>query len=339
MLIDLQGCLDDIHGSYPDVFAHMLPSDATALVNEMTPETTPKHLQSYLVKRMEVEIRRTRESTADASTKARLRSASAPGAGLWLTVVPTCAAYTMPDILFCLALRFLLGEPVGDDLPFACCCRTCLDANDHFMHCNRATMAWMNRHHKLVYLLRTMFQAAGLPCRLEPLLRPGQSNMRADLLSALEDDHRSTAVDVAVIGVTAASHVAAAQEALGAAILKENEKVAKYATFVECKLRPFILEDYGALGPQAANLLSTLVGLTAQAFTPPVAASKRSSLAMQRALSYSWRASISVALQCGNAHVLLNGALNCKHMFTVGRIVVGSSLRSLGRALVAAPVF
>jgi hypothetical protein len=253
--------------------------------------------------------------------------------------VPTSAAYTMPDILFCLALRFLLGLPVADDLPFACCCRAPLDSSCHFLHCNRCTAGVANRHTKMVHLLRTMFQAAGLPCRLEPLLRPGQSLMRADLLSAIEDDHRSTAVDVSVIGVTAASHLAAAQEPLGAAIVKEQEKIKKYACFDECKLRPFILEDFGALGPQASSLLSTLVGLTAQAFTPPVAASKKSSLAVQRSLSYSWRAAISVALQCGNAHVLLNGALNCKDSFTVGRIAVGPTLRSLGRVLVAAPIF
>jgi len=305
----------------------------------MNPETTPKHLQSLLVKRMEIHIRRNVESTADAATKARLCSASASGAGLWLTVIPTCAAFSMVDLLFCIALRYLLGLPMADDLPAACCCRTCLDSPDHFLHCNRTTAALMNRHNKLVYLLRTMFQAAGLPCRLEPLLRPGQSNMRADLLSSIEEDHRGTAVDLAVIGVTAATHVAAAQEPLGAAIVKEQEKIAKYRAFDEYKLRPFILESFGALGPQAANLVSTLVGLTAQAFTPPVAASKKSSLDLQRNLSFTWRATLSVALQSGNAHVLLNGALNCKHMFTVGRIVVGSSQRPVGRAFVSAPVF
>src|SRR5688572_7790379 len=55
------------------------------------------------------------------------------------------------------------------------------------------------------------------------------------------------------------------------------------------KLVPFIMESFGAMGPQAAKLLSTLVGMTAQGFTPHVAASKKSSLALQRTLSYTWR--------------------------------------------------
>ena len=122
VLTDLQGCLDDIHGSYPEVFAHMLPVDALLLCQELNPDNAPKHLQSTLVKRMEVEIRRKAESTADTQTKARLYSASARGAGLWLSVVPTCAAFSMVDLLFCICLRYLLGLPVADDLPYACCC-------------------------------------------------------------------------------------------------------------------------------------------------------------------------------------------------------------------------
>jgi hypothetical protein len=238
----------------------------------------------------------------------------------------------MPDIVYCLSARLLLGLPVADDLPRFCVCGKHIEP-DHFLNCPRASKARTNRHDKIKWLLRSCFYGPGYIAEVEKPFRKEESKHRADIRTSMEEyGPLVTAIDVTVICSTSDKHLKSA-DAMAAA---EKEKVDKYARFPEYKIVPFVMTTPGAMGPQASILLSSLCGATADASQGSFPF--KTALSVERDLRYQWRAIFSVALQAGNAHVLLNGALNCKPGFMLGSLSVGPDARRFGKDHLTVPL-
>lgn len=332
LLLDLQGTLDLLHGDHPGLFSEDLPEDALHLF-ELDPSSFSSQLQSSMLKKIEKARRKLFESSVSDKTLIRLISASAPGAGLWLSAVPSLPQLRMDDVEFCLCVRHLLGLDPADDLPSRCVCGRQRDDFDHFLLCTRTTGARIIRHDLACHLWHSFLTASGHPSIREKVLRPGESKMRADIVTSLDGTvPLTTALDKTIIVPTAKSRLSSSN----AMDKAEKAKIEKYAGFQEYDLLPLVMETHGALAPRASLLLSKLSSAAADTFTSNNMLV--SSAKVERELSLRWRTCLSVCLQLGNAHVLLNGVLNCKSTCTIGRLIVGTCRRSVGRRLMSAPV-
>ena len=332
LLLDLQETLDLLHGDHPGLFSEDVPEDAKLLF-ELDPSSFSYQLQSGMVRKIEKARRKLFEASVSDKTLTRLISASAPGAGLWLSAVPSIPQLRMDDVEFCLCVRHLLGLDPADDLPLRCACGQHRQDFDHFLLCTRTTGARIIRHDLACHLWHSFLTHSGHPSVREKVLRPGESKMRADIVTSLDGTvPLTTALDKNIIVPTAKCRISSANAMEKA----EQAKILKYKAFEEYDLLPLVMETHGALAPRASLLLSKLSSAAADTFTSNN--SLISSVMLERELSLRWRSCLSVCLQLGNAHVLLNGVLNCKSTCTIGRLIVGTCRRSVGRRLMSAPV-
>jgi hypothetical protein len=242
----------------------------------------------------------------------------------WLTVLPTEPAYRLRDEQFRLAVRHRLGQLPYEDLREMVClaCRarnlnapTFLADPDHlhaYVHGTGASVSL--RHHRVVATLATLARSVGFVVRLEPHFAPqlhttvdaetGEertqtvpNEQRGDLL--LVRHNTRLLVDVTVRRPTGATELRRHSAAVPLATAAAAEKL-KHAKYDDaCKreglaMVPFALESYGAKGKQAQKLLLKLAD----------ASEELSAAAFLRHAS----ASLSVALQCGNADIAAKGA-------------------------------
>ena len=333
VMVDLQSCLDTLHSEYPGVYPEQdLPTSATA-VFAMVPKSK---LQSTLVKAAEQEERRKFLAAYDDNkTVARITSLSTPDSSLWLTTKPTSRAFSMPDPVFCVLVRLMLGVPCADDLPAQCRCGTPLseeNAYDHWCACDFTNAARMGRHNGCVTTVRSMVSASGKPSAVEQLFRPG-SRKRADLVTSLNGSlPLRTACDFSVITSTAKSWVDL-DDCISNA---ENAKEDKYREFDEYELVPLIMDVYGRMGNRLQSFISQLASHAADAFTS--SNPHKSAFQLEALFQQTWKRHLVHALMFGTAHMLISGALACKLVFSVGRLLVGPSARRLGRVHVTVPV-
>src|SRR6185436_6272455 len=105
-------------------------------------------------------------------------------------------------------------------------------------------------------LLAQYFRRAGALVHVEPKVM-GQSRVRPDLEILLPD--QTLLVDVAVTHPTAASRKSTTP--LAAARMIQSAKLTKYAGVAAArggKFLAFVLESFGAFGPQALDILKIL---------------------------------------------------------------------------------
>ena len=246
-------------------------------------------------------------STSD-STKARLFSASAKKASYWLSVLPTSPFVLIRDVHLCVAVRNLLGLPVSESLPFRCACGASLPSNpDHAHVCYKLRRTAVTiRHNMVLHCLARLARRAGATVHVEPQYDPAlvddqNHKSRPDMQVVSFTGHHL--VDVSVTHPCAASYVgSASSRPLSAANARAKRKIADYGSLCAsfdppASFVPFVFETFGAAEGRVGEFVNYLAKV---ASTNQV---DREGRFRYRALT-----ALAVALQVGNARVLLSGA-------------------------------
>ena len=237
---------------------------------------------------------------------ARLLAASAPKAGLFLTVLPSQPHLRLNDGEFGLAVRFRLGLPPSDLMPSYC--RPCGVAKGdlqldpwHGLSCHHArstAITW--RHDSVVRVLSRWITRLGGSARLEP--RPPRDNPVADGGKRRPDLDVTLGaarylVDVTVRHPCALSRVAVGSRSrLAVAEQAEKEKTSYHAASTSAArpkavFVPFVIETFGGVGKQASAFIKQvlkLAGDLAYVWAP-------------KELVYGLPQAVAVAVQRGNA--------------------------------------
>lgn len=238
--------------------------------------------------------------------RARLLAASAPKAGLFLTVLPAQPHLRLNDAEFGLAVRFRVGLPPTDLMPAYC--RSCgVRAGDllldpwHGLSCHRARSAAITaRHDSVVRLLAQWITRLGGSARLEP--RPPRDNPVADGGRRRPDLDVTLGasrylVDVTIRHPCAQSHVAmGGRSRLAVAEQAEKAKSTYHAATTSAArpkavFVPFVVETFGGVGKQACAFIKQvlrLAGDLAYVWAP-------------KELVYGLPQAVAVAVQRGNA--------------------------------------
>ena len=108
-------------------------------------------------------------------------------------------------------------------------------------------------------------------------------------------------IDVAITCPTGDTYVKAARTALGAATIREKQKIRKYESEVHkegIEFAPFVVETTGGFGARAEKVVKAMVEETMASSNPGLAAGS---------VGQFIRRTISVAVQIGNAMVIQEG--------------------------------
>ena len=246
------------------------------------------------------------------SDRIRLAGCALPRASCWLTVAPTRVEYMMSSPVFTQAMRHRLGL-----LPYrrlqstncACDARVSFDSDpSHFHSCalirSRATT---RRHNLIMSVLARCNRSLGRTVEWEPKdhQRPYAQfdNRHADLL--VHEHGQSAYIDVSIVHSTAPSNITAAamHEPLYAVAKRQQAKTKKYAEIAQVnqyRMIPFIMETYGGFGNHAVDYMRRMEK-AANEFDPD------SNDTAYFSFSDHLYNSLSVALQCGNAYVSMEG--------------------------------
>jgi len=298
----------------------------------------PPRLQHVLTERFEQSAHRHYVDSGSDEHKARLKSATAAGAALWRVVLPTSDSLTMDDFSFRLATRALLGLPAAETLPANCACMKAhaLEDPHHFHACVKLRRtAVTNRHDALVQAVARIVREAGVVALVERAVYDELGKrLRPDAQLCFTDG--TELVDVSCICPCASSHVSEASAKQGAAAVKRGkEKSTKYDALAEGEGKvfvPLVLETPGALGLGLEQLIDRLAVLHSAAF--PSSARPSSVDEAERRFIFFAKATLSVTLQRGNAHVLVNGCINSRLAGAVAGIRVGTRYRRIGKNFV-----
>jgi len=240
-------------------------------------------------------------STASPESRARLLSCSVRNASLWLSTPPSQPDYMLPGHSFSLAVRLRLGLPAADVLPVTCACGQ-PTSSSHFMACRlirRRTVT--HRHDSILHHLVRLAASIGVRIHAEPpesRLMVGAHERRPDLRSY----SFNALADVSVTHPCSPSLLDTSLRQLGAASARELSKHRKFDPVARHERVPFfafVLESFGAVGPDAILFLSRLA--SAGAYPPP------GLVGMSRVLPMFLR-SIAFTLQRGNAAIMAEGS-------------------------------
>ena len=234
--------------------------------------------------------------------KARMLSTASPGAGAWVTAIPTSRTSHLSNKHYAVAARIRIGLQPSASMPTECFCGASLVTDpSHHLSCNRLrTVSTTQRHNKIVQAIHSHSMRAGALSQLEPKHLQNEDGRRTDILLTFAHGVQDTAVDVMVTHPGCQSHVQAAQRSLGAArkavTLKNNKHKALLA--VEgIRFIPFIMESYGALAEESRSFITELALMAAHEDAGwTTAEAHRTCLA-----------DVSVANQRGNAITVLTG--------------------------------
>lgn len=270
-------------------------------------DNSARGLQHALTADVELATYSALYAAASPETRARLNSCSAPGAGAWLTAMPTDRVFLMLDVSVRYAFRLRLGLPPSDAMPTNCVCGTRLLGNtQHFLSCQQLKRSAMTtRHDHIVRCFASLARDSGAAVIVEPNFggeRPDAEMIWSD---------KTQFVDVSVTH-PGASYTATAQSPLGAASLRERVKKAKYDEWAQQHYGvfvPLVFESYGAMG----DLARAFVG---QLNTERLSQPEGQDLPDQTA---SMLQQLAVALQNGNARVQDEGLLRARTAAAGGR--------------------
>ena len=198
--------------------------------------------------------------------QAALRSAGGKGSAVWLQA-PTEAAHGQSDAQLAISARVRLGLPIpGCSGPCAhrrangTVCGRALDAYGvHARSC--AAGGWLkNRHDDARDVLAEWCEQQG--CRVErevvlPHAAPGRPEARMDLVVHAPSRGEPEYIDVSIVSalsVEALTAGSATQDGKAAAIAEASKRRA----YPNLRLTPFIVEDHGRLGDDAAGFIRRL---------------------------------------------------------------------------------
>jgi hypothetical protein len=230
------------------------------------------------------------------SHRARLLSASGRYASSWRTCIPYRAELELSDWAYSLSSCLLLGLPTHDRLPSRCPCgKSFSDQADHSLSCSLLTRRSMTvRHDGVLNHLIAVIREMGAFVRPEPRDIQTNEHVRPDALTFFHNNE--VTFDVSVTHPGSSSYVsAAATHPLSAAKQREKLKDQKYLVPMQCeglKFYPLVFESFGAIASRSYSFLRLLFSLSSSC--PTVSPSYI-------------RDSLSIALQSGNARVLVEG--------------------------------
>lgn len=311
---ELQKSLDSLFASIPEERLSLLIPRSSAELLAADSKVNPIKLQSKITTLLaSVRNKKLVREAGAPRHQARLIAASAPSAGLFLSVLPTEEALRMSTLNFCLAVRLRLGLPPSDGplVGTTCACGKKIERDDHWLGCMlQAKTSANDRHDHLKNLVRSCVQSAGCFHAAEPSVSLTDSR-RADIICTLDTSSKPIAIDVSCIHPSCKSNELIAMKSLwGAALKREKEKLQYYADLTSFEWLPFVVESFGAVSPSAHKLLDALAERSVSFYRIfPLSFSPR--YVKARLLS-SWRSMISVAIQQGNAFMLQSGARSCK---------------------------
>ena len=233
---------------------------------------------------------------------ARLVAIKAKLAGTWLTTLPSSPELFLPDNYFKVAARVRLGLSPQDDLPRRCCCEYSLAQDPlHFFSCLMMKASTTFRHDHIVRVLSMLVRRAGGACYVEPRFYDG---IRPDLHVVFPSN--KILIDVSVVHPAALTYAQNAHVQLFAASARERDKTTKFKDLTQAEeacFIPFVLETFGAWGRRAVKLISDITSLAAE---------QKGNLASCPDVRGEMIRTLAVALQIGNAGVLLNGCLRAR---------------------------
>ena len=243
-----------------------------------------------------------KEAEGDPRQIALLVSIRAKLAGAWLTTLPSSPELILTNSHFRVASRLRLGLPPQDDLPRRCLCDDILTQDPHhFLSCIMLKPSTTFRHDHIVRVLSLLIRKAGGACYVEPRF---YDRTRPDIHVIFPS--LKLLIDVSVVHPAAPTYAQNSHVPLFSAASRERDKATKFKTLAlaeEARFIPFVLETFGAWGRQAIKLITDLTSLLSEhkglAFSSPDARGE-----MVRILA--------VALQSGNARVLLNGCMRSR---------------------------
>ena len=261
-------------------------------------------LQRLLVAEMENAraLRLLAEAEGDPMRVARLTGIKAKLAGTWLTTLPSSPQFQLRDNHFKVAARLRLGLPPQDDLPRRCRCDYLLTQDPlHFLNCTLLKPAVTFRHDVIVRILAMLARKAGGACYVEPRFYVG---IRPDIHIMFPTT--KILVDVTVVHPSRPTFAPRSHVPLFAALARERDKTTKFKELSQreqAQFVPFALESFGAWGRGATKLISDIASLALE--------SKSVAMTCEDVRGEMIR-TIAIALQAGNAHVLLNGCMRAR---------------------------
>ena len=286
------------------------PGEGEVIVELTDLDTAQKHAQkeftSKVSRSQRLEVLREAE---DEQAVARLLSASGYAAGMWLQGSLTDRSMRMSGQVFMVAMKLRLGMACGLVCTHQSCaiCGEVVDAQGwHHLTCSGAQL--IARHDRFVAQLAGMMRAAvgrgKVHVEMVGTLEEGAGSKRMDIVVDSGDGGEMTQIDAAVCTPMASSYLQAAQEAGGAAALRQSSKHSKYdrhvpegSTFIAA-----VVEAVGAWGSEMQEWWQAVLGtLAAEA---QEAGEMGDSAASQ--FANSWLPRLAVGLQRGNALAIIH---------------------------------
>jgi hypothetical protein len=252
----------------------------------------------------------------DLSHRAILLSATAPGASLVFTTLPTCSDFQLSDDEFNVAIRLRLNIVPRNDMLNArgklmnVQCLICdssarrifSSVNDICAHphaCSKLKRTInTHRHNAVLLTVARLFREVGYATELEPFaydVRDVRKRPDATCIST-RANVRPIMVDVSIVHPACTSHVAYGQKPLGNAIRREIAKTTKYKGQAEnenMQFIPLVMETTSAFGREFARVLREL----------SIQAADERVMTEREFLHYA-RACISFALHRGNGRLV-----------------------------------
>jgi len=198
----------------------------------------------------------------------RLSSAASKNASLWLNTRPTHPKYRLNSLEFRNSLRMRLGQPLSH---FNGSCLNCGGnmTPDHLLTCNRDHAASTGRHNHIEDELRDLFTTAGCFVQRQPRVYPSLQSRAVNRKDAADllihfGDGRADFVDVTLCTPSAVCYHFPSRRAMkDRANIKHKHYDAPVAAIAAAaqlpyKVNAFVLETYGAISPEADQLLENL---------------------------------------------------------------------------------
>lgn len=199
--------------------------------------------------------------TCDASSKARISSASAPFASAWLAPLPgSDMPFWLPGSSFVALLRLRLGFQVAP-VPDACVLCKRPNAADVWGHHSVTCGNKYAIHNTVRDAVANLFGDALMAPRLEPQVFPDAPGRRGDIAVTFSaaGRRRRAVIDISVVSPFAVARQAAAARAPGgAAEDAAKEKITSYGELPEragMELVPMCIDSLGAWNAAAVDLL------------------------------------------------------------------------------------
>jgi hypothetical protein len=199
---------------------------------------------------------------------ARLVGLSCRESGLWLTTLPTHPMLRMRDISFQLAAKARLGLQMTEGIRVCKCGKPVEGDPLHFLSCRKLLAVMTLRHNKVLGTLASIAKLIPMPHQIETKV-DSEGKSRTDGLFMFHSN--SVMIDVAITCPTGDTYMKAARTALGAATIREKQKIRKYESEVHkegIEFVPFVVETTGGFGGRAKKGVKAMIEETMASSNP-----------------------------------------------------------------------